>query len=76
MSIMMLDIFPPHFGFEEALLREKSTEKARCICTDRMGYDSKSSYDAAGTVLNLDEPPLVNSINHGEIGRASCRERV
>ena len=32
---MMLDIFPPQFGFEEALLREKSTEKARCICHTR-----------------------------------------
>ena len=31
----MLDIFPPQFGFEEALLREKSTEKARCICHTR-----------------------------------------
>ena len=32
---MRLDIFPPQFGFEEALLREKSTEKARCICHTR-----------------------------------------
>ena len=31
----MLDIFPPYFGFEEALLREKRTEKARCICHTR-----------------------------------------
>ena len=34
-EMMMLDIFPPYFGFEEALLREKSTEKARCICHTR-----------------------------------------
>ena len=41
-----------------------------------MGCDSKSSYDAAGTVLNLDEPPRVNSINHGGHGLVAADIRI
>ena len=80
---MMLDIFPPYFGFEEALLREKRTEKARCICHTRHSTCSHVDLVVLGvsqhsslSVLFSVAPPNKCRFGHGKRRVTSIRPPI